>query len=307
MSGDVRTAGRLMSLMEDDAARAAEVARAVQPHAGQAHVIGVTGPAGAGKSTLLNALAGRLHQQHRRLGIVAVDPSSPFNGGALLGDRIRLQERFGADGPFIRSMSSRGHNQGLARAAFGVVELMDAMGYPMVALETVGAGQNAIDALRIADTVLLVLAPGLGDAVQAMKAGLLELADVVVMNKADRAEAEEAARDLRASLAGHPTPEGWAVPVLTASAAREQGIDQLLTTLDAHRTHLAASGAGDLRRRRAAVAAIEAVLADRLADTVRRLRPAVEDLAPRVAERTLDPFAAAEALLRQAGIRDNWA
>ncbi|MGH2470672.1 MAG: methylmalonyl Co-A mutase-associated GTPase MeaB, partial [Chloroflexota bacterium] len=267
MSGDVRTAGRLMSHMEDDAAMAAEVARIVHPRGGQAHVIGVTGPPGAGKSSLLNALAGCLRQQHRQLGIVAVDPSSPLSGGALLGDRIRLQEHFGEGGPFIRSMSSRGHNQGLARAAFGVVELMDAMGYPVVALETVGAGQAAIDALRIADTVLLVLAPGLGDAVQAMKAGLLELADVVVVNKADHAEAEEAARDVRASLAGHPTPEGWAVPVLTASAAREQGIEQLLSTLNAHRAHLAASGAGDVRRQHAAAAAVQAVLADRLADT----------------------------------------
>jgi len=196
LRGEVRAAARLMTALESDSQAVPEIMQAIYPRAGQAHVIGVTGPPGAGKSSLVDKLAAVLRSAGKTVGIVAVDPSSPFSGGALLGDRIRMQDRFADAGVFIRSMASRGQPGGLAKASQNVVALMSAMGKDVVLVETIGVGQEEIDVIRVADTTVVVMVPGLGDAVQTMKAGLLEVADVFVVNKADRDGADRLFKDL---------------------------------------------------------------------------------------------------------------
>ena len=297
--GDKRSIARLLSVVENDAPGAAEAMRALYPQTGHAQIVGMTGPPGGGKSTLVNRLAGMYRERAPRVAIVAVDPSSPFTGGAILGDRIRMRERFLDDGVFIRSMASRGHAGGLARATARVVNVLDALGTDVVLVETVGVGQEEVDVIRVVDTVCLVTVPGLGDDIQAIKAGVLEIADVLVVNKADRPGADEAARDL-AQMLSLAKDRPWKTPILRTSAQSGDGVPQLVEAIDRHRAWSRESGENLDRRRTAARSEVEALLQEALLrELAGRVGESRLDAAvARVADRSLDPYAAVEELLR---------
>ena len=233
--GDRLALARLMTLVENRAPELPGVMSRLYAQTGRAHVVGVTGPPGAGKSTLVDALIGRLRAAGRRVGVVAVDPSSPFSGGAVLGDRIRMQAHFLDPGVFIRSLATRGSHGGLPRAARDVVRLLDAFGMDVVLVETVGVGQTELDVMRLADSIVVVLVPEAGDTVQVMKAGLLEIADIFVVNKADRDGALRMASELEQMLHLRP-PSPWSIPVLPTMASVGTGVDAVLEALDRHRT-----------------------------------------------------------------------
>ena len=294
-----RALPRLASLVENEDPRGLDALDALFPLTGHAHVVGVTGPPGAGKSTLVAALLGQIREAGRRVAVIAVDPSSPVSGGAVLGDRIRMMDRHADDGVFVRSMASRGRQGGLAWATSGLVHLLDAAGYPLILVETVGTGQDGTDIASLADTVVVVEAPGLGDGVQAIKSGLLEVGDIVAVNKADQPGAEEALRLLRASLdLAHPT-DGRPVPILPTIAITGSGIPELLAAIDEHDAWLTESLQRTPRRERAAraevLSGLRAALDRRLEAGPGRSRE-LADLIARVARRDLSPRHAVNAL-----------
>ena len=296
LSGDTRALGRLLTTVEDGAPKVRELIRELLPRTGQARVIGLTGAPGVGKSTLTAALVGAFRTAGRRVAVLAVDPTSPFTGGALLGDRIRMQEHATDEAVFIRSMASRGHLGGLAASTPQAIRVLDAAGFELILIETVGVGQAEVAIASLADSVVVLLAPGMGDAVQAAKAGILEVADLYVVNKADKPDAQQVVRDLRNMLAlGTIAPGGWKPPIITTTATTGEGLAELVTRLDDHWTWLAQSG--ELKRRRHARAReeITALAFAALRDHVSR--SGLEELAARVADGTLDPFQAAEDLL----------
>jgi len=301
-AGDPRSVARLISLVEDASPALREVAAALAPHAGRARVIGLTGSPGVGKSTSTSVLVSALRKQGSRVGVLAVDPSSPFSGGALLGDRVRMQEHATDTGVFIRSMASRGHLGGLAWATPQAVRVLDAAGCDVVLVETVGVGQAEVQVASTADTTLVLLAPGMGDGIQAAKAGILEVADVLVVNKADRDGADQAVRDLRAmqALGGrHSEPGAWRPPIVRTVAARGEGIEDVLAALDKHAEWLAPSGEGDRRRLARAAAEVEAIALVALRERIGDLHgsAALDTLAARVVAGDLDPYAAADDLV----------
>ena len=295
LSGDTRALARLLSLVEDGSPRAREVIKDLLPRTGHARIIGLTGAPGVGKSTMTAALVGAFRAAGRRIAVLAVDPTSPFTGGALLGDRIRMQEHATDEAVFIRSMASRGHLGGLAAATPQAIRVLDAAGFELIIIETVGVGQAEVAIASLADTVAVLLAPGMGDAIQAAKAGILEVADLFIVNKADKPDAQQVVRDLRNMLALGANDKGWKPPIITTTATAGEGLAEVVTQLDAHRDWLTASG--ELTRRRHARAREEitalafAVLRDRVTAI------GVDELAARVADGTLDPFQAAEDIL----------
>ncbi len=299
--GNARAVARLISLVEDDAPTLREIAAALVPFAGRARVIGLTGAPGVGKSTTTSALVTALRARGQRVGVLAVDPSSPFTGGAILGDRVRMQEHATDAGVYIRSMSSRGNLGGLAAATPQAVRILDAAGCDVVLVETVGVGQAEVAVASLADTTLVLTAPGMGDAIQAVKAGILEIADIFVVNKADRDGADAAARDLRGMLAlARREPHEWRQPVLRCVAARDEGITDVVDAIDKHHAHLAEHGELDRRRQARAAAEIQAIA---LAALRRRIDGRGEgtvltDLAARVTSGELDPYTAADEILR---------
>ncbi|MGY1808064.1 methylmalonyl Co-A mutase-associated GTPase MeaB [Blastococcus sp. SYSU D00669] len=304
--GDARAVARLISLVEDASPALREVAVALAPHAGGAQVIGLTGSPGVGKSTTTTALVRAFRQAGKRVGVLAVDPSSPFSGGALLGDRVRMQDHAGDSGVFIRSMASRGHLGGLAWATPQALRVLDAAGCDVVLVETVGVGQSELEIASLADTTLVLVAPGMGDGIQAAKAGILEVADVFVVNKADRDGAEQTVRDLRymLSLGGRHSEAGaWRPPIVKTVAARDKdnGIDDVLTKVDDHRAWLDSSGEGHRRRTERAAAEIEAIalaaLRERLGDV--HGSAALGALAGKVVAGETDPYSAADELVAQ--------
>jgi LAO/AO transport system kinase len=302
-AGDKRAVARLISWVEDgDRDQLRDAAEALNPAAGRAQVIGLTGSPGVGKSTLAGALVAAYRAQGLTVGVLAVDPSSPFTGGALLGDRVRMQRHALDEGVYIRSMATRGHLGGLAWATPQAVRVLDAAGCDVVLVETVGVGQAEVEVAGLADTTLVALAPGFGDAVQVAKAGILEVADVFVVNKADRDGAEVVARDLRQMLhLGQARP--WQVPVVLTVAERGDGVGELVEAVAAHRDHLASSGELERRRRlRAAREVAEIALADLRAELGELGHgEALDTLAEQVAAGKLGPYSAADQLL--AGIR----
>jgi len=305
-AGDPRALARLVSLVEDGSDLLRPVMRAVAAHAGHARVIGLTGSPGVGKSTLTGALVGRFRGRGLRVGVLAVDPTSPFSGGALLGDRVRMSEHATDPGVFIRSLASRGHLGGLSAAAPQALRVVDAAGFDVVCVETVGVGQAEVEIASLADTTLVIMAPGMGDSIQAAKAGILEVADVFVVNKCDRPGAQEVVRDLRAMLALAPRGPGrWRPPIVAVSAQTGEGIDELAGRLDAHLAWLEESG--ELARRRLARAREEisgivvAAIRARIGGLPGAGRSRLRELAEKVAGGALDPYAAADELLGEQG------
>jgi LAO/AO transport system kinase len=299
-SGDGRAVARLISLVEDGTREdLREVAEALNPLSGRALVIGLTGSPGVGKSTLADALVAAYRRAGRTVGVLAVDPSSPFTGGALLGDRVRMQRHAGDQGVYIRSMATRGQLGGLARATPQAVRVLDGAGCEVVLVETVGVGQAEVEVAGLADTTLVVLAPGFGDAVQVAKAGILEVADVFVVNKADKEGGDAVARDLRQMLhLGEARP--WSVPVVKTVAGRGDGVDELVERIAEHGAHLADGGLAARRRHRAAREIEEIALADLRAELGELGRgDTLEKLAELVATGELSPYTAADQLLER--------
>lgn len=298
LAGDRRALARLISRAEAGEEECRPALADIHRHTGRAHIVGVTGVPGSGKSTLVRACASAMRAVGRTLGVVAVDPSSPFSGGAILGDRIRMGALAGDPGVFIRSMASRGALGGLAHAALDAVDLMDAAGFDTVLIETVGVGQDEVDIVRAADTTVVVSAPGLGDDIQAIKAGVLEIADIHVVSKSDRPDANRTFAELKQMLLLAQVPPERHIPVVATSAESGEGIDALLAEIDSHSSFLASDGRLARRRRRNAAAR-----AVKIAEEMVRRRYAAGDstamaaIVDRMCARELDPHGAARALL----------
>ena len=299
--GDPRALARLISLVENGSPELRAVMKLIAPRTGQAHVVGLTGAPGVGKSTITGALVRAYRGRGQRVGVLAVDPTSPFTGGALLGDRVRMQEHAADGGVFIRSMASRGHLGGLSWAVPQALRILDAAGFDVVLVETVGVGQAEVAIASLADTTLVIVAPGMGDSVQAAKAGILEIADIFVVNKSDRPGAQEAVRDLRTMLAMAPKHDegAWKPPIVLASAVSGEGIDDLVDRLDQHAEWLATSGERDRRRLARARDEISAMAVAELTERLGALpgEANLEKLAAQVASGKLDPYSAADELI----------
>jgi LAO/AO transport system kinase len=332
IDGDVRAASRLMRHIDDGVASATADLRALFPRTGRAYIVGITGSPGAGKSTLTDRLIARYRKQGKRVGVLAVDPTSPFTGGAILGDRIRMQDHATDPGVFIRSLATRGNLGGLSRATGDCIRVMDAMGQDIILVETVGVGQDEIDIAQMAHTTLVVTVPGMGDDVQAIKAGILEVADVFVVNKSDLDGADRMVRELRMMLelrhavkapamdhdAHHrmvrakaegrhveetPPPREWEPPILKVVAAKDQGVDELVEAVEQHRAFLDETGLRKEKERTRAATQFVALLRERLLRgalaRLERERGRLDEVASRIAERQADPYALAEELASQ--------
>jgi LAO/AO transport system kinase len=301
LAGDARAMARAISLIEDESPAGAEVVRRIFGSTGRAYLIGVTGPPGAGKSTLVDKMIGALRQKGQTVGVVAVDPTSPFSGGAVLGDRVRMQAHAGDSGVFIRSMATRGHLGGLARATGEAALVLDAAGLDVVVIETVGVGQDEVDIVRTADVSIVTIVPGTGDDVQAMKAGIMEIADIFVVNKADREGADRTVASIEAVLSLQTFGEGdWRPPVIRTEATTGRGVDDLLAAIDQFRLHM--RGAESTRRRARAGSRLRELLGQRFLGHVEQVLAAGEfdRTVERITAREVDPYTAVDDILRRA-------
>jgi LAO/AO transport system kinase len=296
--GEPRALARLITLIENASPQLRQVMAALNPFAGNARVLGLTGAPGVGKSTSTNALVRAFRSQDLRVGVLAVDPSSPFTGGALLGDRVRMQDHASDPGVFIRSMASRGHLGGLSWAAPQAIRVLDAAGCDVVLVETVGVGQAEVEIASLADTTIVLVSPGMGDSIQAAKAGILEIADVFVVNKADRDGAQQTIRDLRNMIA-LAVPEGWKPPIVPTVATKDEGISDVVRQLGRHLAWMEESGELDRRRRARTRDEIEAIAVTTLRERMGDLHgyQRLDVLAEKVLQGACDPYAAADELV----------
>jgi len=299
-AGEARAVARLISLVEDASPVLREVMEGLAPYTGNAQIVGITGSPGVGKSTSTNAMVTALRKTGKRVGVLAVDPSSPFSGGALLGDRVRMQDHALDREVYIRSMASRGHLGGLSWTTPQALRVLDAAGCDVVLIETVGVGQSEVEIAGLADTTLVLLAPGMGDGIQAAKAGILEIGDIYVVNKADRDGADQVRRDLRNMLAlAEGGDDAWKPPIVQTVAQTGQGVDEVVEKIDAHRAWMESTGELTRRRVRRARDEIEAIAVTALRERWGDVHACTEldDLAEKVASGDSDPYAAAEVLL----------
>ena len=303
---DPRAVARAISLIEDEAPAGAELIRRIFRQTGRAYLVGVTGPPGAGKSTLVDRLIARIRQANRTVGVVAVDPTSPFSGGAILGDRVRMHAHASDPGVFIRSMATRGHLGGLARATSEVALVLDAAGHDFVLIETVGVGQDEIDIVRTADVSIVTVVPGAGDEVQALKAGIMEIADIFVVNKADREGADRAAASIEAMLSLHTSGAGdWRPPIVKTEATTGKGVAELLETVERFRAHTAGTQA--TRRRARAEFRVRELLSQHFLQHVERQVLAAGELGEmfdQIAARDLDPYTAVDWIMKRSVKRE---
>ena len=298
LSGNTRAAARLMRDLDDEIPAAIRTLKELYRHTGRAYILGVTGAPGAGKSTLVNRITTHLRKRGKSVGIVAIDPTSPYSGGAILGDRIRMQQHALDEGVFIKSLATRGHLGGLSRSTIDVVNVMDAMGKDVILIETVGVGQDEVEIVKVAHTNLVLVVPGLGDDIQAIKAGILEIADIFVINKADRDGSDKAKREIETMVSMSAFEEGeWKPPVLSAVAAIDKGTEELLEAVDRHREHVYQEGnLSRYRREKARVELVE-ILKARLIDKAISDLDAhglLEPLLADMAKKRKDPYTIAE-------------
>jgi len=299
IAGDPRSIARLITLVENDAPEAVEAMKQIHRYTGQAQIIGVTGVMGSGKSSLIFELALAYRAEGKKVGIIAIDPTSPFSGGALLGDRIRMMDLSTDSGVFIRSMGTRGMMGGLTSALYDVVEILDAAGMNIILIETVGVGQDEVDIVKIADTTLVVLIPGLGDSVQTIKAGLMEIADIFVVNKADKPGVEQTVAELESmlDLVGHTE---YRIPIVATSVKEKKGIQLLTSKIAEHQEYLKKSKTFDTRRRQRYEAELIEIIRKRLMDFIfdeKKLKKTVDCCIDQISKKELDPYTAADEIL----------
>jgi LAO/AO transport system kinase len=301
LKGDRRFIARAITLIENDLPESQQTVSLLYPHTGKAHIVGITGPPGSGKSTLIQKLVEELSRRGKTVGIVAVDPSSPFTGGAFLGDRVRMQELSTDEGVFIRSMATRGSVGALAKATKDAVKVLDASGKDVIVVETVGAGQSEVEIVKVAHTIVVVLAPGLGDDIQAIKAGIMEIGDIFVVNKADRENVSKAMLDIEAMLNMNPEKEKWKPPVVKTTAIMGEGITDLLDKIDLHSKYLEA-GAIDVRRRQIVETELVEALKEKVAKAIvndLKQRGELDKLVQNILKKETDPYSAADMLFTE--------
>lgn len=309
LAGDVLSLARLITKVERDGAEVPEIMRGIYPRLGKSYCIGITGPPGAGKSTMVDRLTAVIRQQGLTVGIIAADPTSPFTGGAVLGDRIRMQQHYLDEGVFIRSMATRGSHGGLPRSAGGVIKLLNAFGKDFVLVETVGVGQTELDIMENVDTVVVILVPEAGDTIQTMKAGLFEIADIFVVNKADRPGADNLLAELNMMVQHYPKERGWQVPVLATQAVNDVGIEELFKQIEKHRQAL--EGSGQLLRKRQEqrrsefLETVERRVSDELLKLVEQDVEMGKYMAM-VEAGEIDPYSAADEILRPRILLASW-
>jgi LAO/AO transport system kinase len=301
LAGDRRSIAKAITTIENNTAEAQKLIASIYPHTGKAHIIGLTGPPGSGKSTLIEKIIREYRQKGKTVGVIAVDPTSPFTGGAFLGDRIRMQELSTDQGVFIRSMATRNYLGGIAKATKDAVKVLDAAGKDVVIVETVGAGQSEVEIIKVAQTIVVLFAPGLGDEIQAIKAGIMEIADIFVVNKADRENANKAVMDIQAMLQLNSKERTWKPPVLKTTALTGEGVQQLIEKIVEHRLFLEKELERKRSREKAEAELVEAIKEKVASSIIEELKKEgkLEELLQKILEKKVDPASIAEKLLKE--------